>query len=366
MLRFAVAILCAAFVAEVAQAQQPATPLKVELDLSKTAPPKGTPAVPDAAPAVADDATAVQQAMAAYVEAFNRHDAEALLDFWTPNGTYVNKETGERSSGREALAKDFAKVFDATPEIFLSGGADEIRVIGGDTAIVDGITTVVVPNVEPSISAYTAIFVKQEGKWLLDTVHEADLPVPETPRQALKPLEWMVGAWQDESDSATVSSIMRWSPSQAFLIRSYDVVREGEEPFQGTQIIGWDPVSKQIRSWTFNSDGSFGEGSWSQNGAEWIVRKTETQADGRLASGTQVITQLDPETVTVQTIAKEINGAPEPTSDPVTMKRTGDVPQDGTLPTSAPASATPATPAVPATPALPGAAPSAPAAGATR
>lgn len=349
MLRFAVAVLCAAFVAEMAQAQQPATP------------PPATPAVPGAAPAaapaVADDATAVQQAMAAYVEAFNRHDAEALLDLWTPNGTYVNKETGDRSSGREALAKDFAKVFDATPEIFLSGGADEIRVIGGDTAIVDGVTHVVSPNTEPSLSAYTAILVKQDGKWLVDTVHESDLPVPESPRQALKPLEWMVGAWQDESDSATVSSIMRWSPSEAFLIRSYDVVREGEEPFQGTQIIGWDPVSKQIRSWTFNSDGSFGEGSWSQNGAEWIVRKTETQADGRLASGTQVITQVDPETVTVQTIAKEVDGAPEPTSDPVTMKRTGDVPEATTLPTAT---------AVPATPAVPGAAPSAPAAGATR
>ncbi|BBO33163.1 YybH family protein [Lacipirellula parvula] len=359
MLRFAVAVLCAAFVAEVAQAQQPATPPPVT---PTATPPTAAGTPPAAAPAVADDTTAVQQAMAAYIEAFNRHDAEALLDLWTPNGTYVNKETGERSSGREALATDFAKVFDATPEIFLSGGADEIRVIGGDTAIVDGVTNVVTPGAEPSLSAYTAILVKQDGKWLVDTVHESDLPVPESPRQALKPLEWMVGAWQDESDSATVSSIMRWSPSEAFLIRSYDVVREGEEPFQGTQIIGWDPIAKQIRSWTFNSDGSFGEGSWSQNGAEWIVRKTETQADGRLASGTQVITQIDPVTVTVQTIAKEIDGAPEPASEPVTMKRIGDVPAAAALPTTPPKpEVVPATP-----PAVPGAAPRAPGAGATR
>jgi uncharacterized protein (TIGR02246 family) len=317
MLRLAAAVLCVALIAEATQAQQPVIPPGAAA---------GTDSYPQpsAAAPPTDDAAAVQQAMATYVEAFNRHDAETLVDLWTPTGTYVNKETGERSSGREALAKDFAKVFTASPEIFLSGGADEVRVIGGDTAIVDGVTTVVQPNAEPSISAYTAIFVKQEGKWLLDTVHESDLPTPETSRQALKPLQWMVGTWQDESDTATVTSIMRWSPSEAFLIRSYDVIREDEEPFQGTQIIGWDPAVKQIRSWAFNSDGSFSEGSWSQNGAEWIVRKTETLADGRLASGTQVITQVDADTVTVQTIAKEIDGAPEPTADSVTMKRTGD------------------------------------------
>jgi hypothetical protein len=117
------------------------------------------------------------------------------------------------------------------------------------------------------------------------------------------------------------------------------VIREDEEPFQGTQIIGWDPDAKQIRSWAFNSDGSFGEGSWSQNGAEWILRKTETLADGRLASGTQVITQVDGDTITVQTIAKEVDGAPEPTTDPVTMKRVAE---------TADAAAVPA-PAVPAT-----------------
>lgn len=334
MLRFAVAVLCTALVADVLQAQQPAAPPQAKpAQASPTPPVSATPAAPPT-----DDTVAVQQAMAAYVEAFNRHDAEGLVSLWTPTGTYVNKETGERSSGREALAKDFAKVFTASPEILLSGGADEIRVIGGDTAIVDGVTTVVSPDAEPTVSAYTAIFVKQEGKWLLDTVHEADLPVPETPRQALKPLEWMVGTWQDESDTATVSSIMRWSPSQAFLIRSYDVIREDEEPFQGQQIIGWDPAVKQIRSWTFNSDGSFGEGSWSQNGAEWIVRKSETMADGRLASGTQVITQIDPDTITVQTIAKEIDGAPEPTADPVTMKRVAE-----TADATAPAAAAPAT-----------------------
>jgi uncharacterized protein (TIGR02246 family) len=274
------------------------------------------------------DGVAVRQALARYVQAFNSHDAKALAALWSPEGTHVNKETGERTIGREALHADYAALFKQSPQVSLSGEAEDIRVLQGDTALVDGVCHVVSPGGEPASSAYSAVFVKDGGQWLIDTIYESDLPVPETPRQALAPLEWMVGLWQDESDSATVNSTMRWSPSDAFLIRSYDVDREGEEPFQGQQVIGWDPAQKQIRSWTFNSDGSFGEASWSKNGAEWIVRKVETLADGRMASGTQVITRLDDNTITVQTIAKEIDGAPEPTAESVTMKRVAET--DGT------------------------------------
>ena len=32
----------------------------------------------------------------------------------------------------------------------------------------------------------------------------------------------------------------------------------------GTQLIGWDPRIRQIRSWVFDSDGGFSEALWSQ------------------------------------------------------------------------------------------------------
>ena len=31
-----------------------------------------------------------------------------------------------------------------------------------------------------------------------------------------------------------------------------------------TQRIGWDPAAKQIRSWEFDSEGGFGEGTWGE------------------------------------------------------------------------------------------------------
>jgi hypothetical protein len=148
------------------------------------------------------------------------------------------------------------------------------------------------------------------------------LPTPETPKQALEPLAWMVGNWQDSGAGAAVETHVSWSPGESFLIRSYTAQREGEElPFAGTQVIGWDPRSKQIRSWTFNSDGSFGDGAWSKNGDEWLVRTTQTLQDGSAASATQVITMVNADTAMVQTVGKEVNGSPEPASEPVTMVR---------------------------------------------
>jgi uncharacterized protein (TIGR02246 family) len=277
------------------------------------------------APIAADPTEPIKQALAAYVDAFNKHDAAAVASHWTEQGVHVNKETGARTRGREALAKDFAALFAESPAIVLSGSADEIRLVGADAAMIDGVSTVVVPNEEPVQSAFSAILVKQGDKWLIDAVHESDLPVPESAQAVLQPLAWMVGSWQDETDGAAVTTRTRWAAGESFLVRSYNVAREGIEPFEGTQVIGWDPVAEQIRSWTFSSDGSFGEGFWSKNGGDWMVRTVQTLPDGRIASGTQVITRVDDDTASVQMIAKEIDGAPEPSADPVTMKRIADL-----------------------------------------
>jgi uncharacterized protein (TIGR02246 family) len=275
-----------------------------------------------AAAAAAEDPNGVEFALKRYIVTFNSHDAAKLAALWTENAVYVDKATGLRTEGRAALTADFTKLFAASPGVVLSGDVEGIREIGADAAMVDGVSRTMTPDSEPSVSAFTAVFVKRDGKWLIDSVHETTLPTPETPRQALEPLAWMVGHWQDAGGGDLVVTNVRWAPGDAFLIRSYTAHREGEElPFAGTQVIGWDPRSKQIRSWTFSSDGSFGDGAWSKNGNEWLVRTTQTLPDGSAASATQVITMVDADTATVQTVGKEVNGAPEPASEPVTMVR---------------------------------------------
>jgi hypothetical protein len=134
-------------------------------------------------------------------------------------------------------------------------------------------------------------------------------------------LEWLVGQWKDRSDSVQVDTTVRWAAGHSYLVRSYSVELEEDDPHQGTQIIGWDPRAKRIRSWTFDSDGSFGEETWSKSGDEWIVRMSRTLADGGAASGTQVVTRNGDDTITVQAIAREIDGEPAPSGEPVTVER---------------------------------------------
>ena len=60
----------------------------------------------------------------------------------------------------------------------------------------------------------------------------------------------------------------------------------------GTQRIGWDPVTRNIRSWVFDSEGGFGEGVWTREGNKWIVKKTGVTGDGKIASATNIISQV--------------------------------------------------------------------------
>ena len=36
-------------------------------------------------------------------------------------------------------------------------------------------------------------------------------------------------------------------------------------------IQGLDPATGQLRAWTFDKDGSFGEGTWSHDGKKWTI-----------------------------------------------------------------------------------------------
>ena len=47
----------------------------------------------------------------------------------------------------------------------------------------------------------------------------------------------------------------------------------------------------------------------------------QMQSDGRLASGTSVITRVDNDTIEVQKIGESIDGEPIPASEPVTVVR---------------------------------------------
>jgi uncharacterized protein (TIGR02246 family) len=265
------------------------------------------------------------------LEAFNEHDAAAVGKFWSPDSVSVAEDSGQRIEGREALQKQFATFFEEVPGARLTGQVTDIKIVRPDVAMVEGQTTLFVAGSEPVVSAFSALMVRDGNEWLISNSHERDLPPPTSPQVALKDLEWLIGTWQDQSEDSQVITTVRWSPNQAFLIRSF-TAQLADTELQGTQIIGWDPLNRQIRTWIFSSDGSFGQGTISKHDDDWMLKMWQILSDGRLAAATQVITRVDDNTMTVQVIGETVNGEPSPTSTPVTVVRTADakeVPTDG-------------------------------------
>lgn len=272
------------------------------------------------------DEASLRRTLSEFVDVFNQQNAEKVASFWTENATHTDRETGERTEGRKEIQADFAKVFAENSRMKLTASADRIRLITADVARVEGQTTIVPSDADPMDSAFTAILVRHGDRWLFDSIEETAIPLPATSADALRELEWLIGSWIDESDGVKVKTTFRWSANQAFLLRSFTVESADTVALEGTQVIGWDPRGQQIRSWTFNSDGSFGESTWSKNGSSWLAKSTQTSTSGEISVGTYVLEKIDHNSFTMQLIGHEIDSEPQPTGAPVKIIRVTEVP----------------------------------------
>lgn len=256
----------------------------------------------------------------AYVQAYNKGDAKALAALWNDDGEYVGPE-GERVKGKKAIQEAFQGYFAANKGIQLAVGVNSVRFIKGDVALEEGTAIVSFPGGGSEESTYVAVHVKQGGKWLLDSVHETAAPAPASNYVQLKPLEWMVGDWVDEDEEVSVQTSCRWGANRNFLITSFTVIANNKVIMQGTQIIGWDAAAGLLRSWVFDSEGGFGQGEWSRKGNKWLIKSTSVQPDGKKASATNIMTHVDDNRFTWESIDRSIDGNPQPNVEAVTVQR---------------------------------------------
>lgn len=274
-----------------------------------------------AAQALPADEEAVRKTITNYTKAFNEQDTKTVSGYWTENATHTDRETGERTEGRDAIMKDIKAVFEEQAKLQLSGQVNRVRFIKPDVAQIEGETAVSGLGEEPVVSSFSAILIKDGDKWLIDSIEELPVPQPATAQDALMQLDWLVGRWVDETDGSRVETNIRWSSSRTFLLRSYTVQADEEVVREGTQVIGWDPRSNQIRSWSFNSDGSFGDGVWSKNGNDWLIKSSQTLANGDAASGTFVLSPSNENEMSLQLIGHEVEGEPQPAGKSVKVLR---------------------------------------------
>ena len=267
------------------------------------------------------DEDAVRKADQAYAQAFNSHDAKALADFWSPEAVYLNPVTGAEVVGRAAIAEQFVTLFKDQPEVKLDLSVQSIRFISPNVAVEEGIVNMLTPKAEPRESKYSAVFVKREGQWLLDRVTEKSEEAAPSHYEQLKPLEWMIGRWVNKDDNADIQTECQWAKNRSFITRSFTVAVHGQMEMSGMQIVGWDPAAKTIRSWTFDSDGSFAEATWTRKADRWFIQNKGILADGRKGSMVNVIKPVNQNSFTWQTVERTAGGELLPNVDAVLIVR---------------------------------------------
>jgi hypothetical protein len=235
---------------------------------------------------------------------------------------YSNPLSDVQVVGREAIETQFATIFAEAKGIKLEATTEAVQFVSPNVAVEQGTAKLIRPDQAPEESEYTAVYVKRDGQWLLDRVTEEDVALPApSPYEQLKELEWIIGRWVDQDDQATVVTECNWTKNNSFITRSFTVQIRDRIDMAGMQIIGWDPSTKQIRSWVFDSDGGFGQATWTKKDDRWNITQSGVLPDGRKSSAVNIITRLDDNTCTIQSVNRMVDGQLQPNVDEVIIVR---------------------------------------------
>jgi uncharacterized protein (TIGR02246 family) len=262
-------------------------------------------------PAQAEEEKAIRKTAEAFTKAFNAGDTKAVVAMWTPDGEFVDVQ-GEVFRGRDAIEKMYVTHFTNAKESKIEITIDSIRFIGKETAIEAG-TACAMPAAgrAATCSRFTAVQVKRDGKWLMESVHESPCKSSSN-YDNLRDLEWMIGTWTANPPGSSVEMKCEWTCSRNF-IHCTQATKKGDSVVAtSTQIIGWDPLRGQIRSWNFDSDGGFGSELWTRDGQRWVLEATGVRRDATVTEAANIITPVDATTFTWQSLRRRVNGAEMP------------------------------------------------------
>jgi uncharacterized protein (TIGR02246 family) len=268
----------------------------------------------DKQPTEADKASKAQTE--AYVAAFNKGDVKALAAMYAEDAQYTS-DSGDTITGRPAVAEGLTKFFAKNKGAQLEVQIESARFLTPDVLIEKGLSTI-----GDETTRYVCNYVKKDGAWLISELNETTLPPADAAAAALDELGWMVGSWKDNSSGVTVATTVDWTKNNHFLRRSISITREGEDAMDATEVIGYDPVAEGIRSWVFDSEGGFGEGTWKREGSKWIVSFAATAPDGSTSTAQHIITYLDDKKYTWESINRQSDGEALPNLDKIEVVRT--------------------------------------------
>jgi uncharacterized protein (TIGR02246 family) len=265
----------------------------------------------------ADETDAIRESSAAFAAAFDKGDAKAIAEMWTAEGELIDAG-GKMHRGRVAIEAVYAEFFKTHPNEKIDVAVDSIRLLGKDAAIEDGRASLA--GLESGAARYSAIHVKEDGKWKMALVRESAAPEAAA-AQNLADLDWLVGRWTGEERGAKAEVDCRWLPGKKFLIRKTKVTAADGASTAGIQLIGVNPQTVQIGSWGFLADGGHTIGAWLPEKDGWAVDAVSMLPGGGESRAVNLLKRLDDNAYAWKSIDRSVAGSPQPNTDEVILKR---------------------------------------------
>jgi uncharacterized protein (TIGR02246 family) len=273
------------------------------------------PAAEAADPKRKADEEAIRKLSAELTRALEKGDAKAVAGLWTEEGEYVGSD-GTTVRGRAALAEAYAKHFAKAPRLKVEVTPEAIRFVARDSAVEEGFAKVWKDKADqPVTSRYSTLYAREDGGWHIAMLRE--WPDEGT---TLRDLDWLIGTWTARTDDAEVRTTYEWDEGKTFL-RARFTIKEKDRTVTATQTIARDARTGGLRSWIFGSDGGFGEAAWSPDGKRWVLEATGVTPDGGELTATNILTPLDKDSFTWQSIDRTLDGEAQPNQSPIKVTR---------------------------------------------
>ncbi|MCE9562155.1 MAG: nuclear transport factor 2 family protein [Planctomycetes bacterium] len=274
--------------------------------------------VPVAAAAPDDRATdkaAILKALDGFAAGFKKGDGKAVASLWTTEGEYTSDD-GTTFSGRAALEKAYTEFFAKNPDNSMEIEVDSIKFPSRDNAVVEGHFKLQRgKKKELVVSKCSFLYTREDGKWLVAIAREWP-----GDGLSLRDLEWLIGTWEAKRDGMTVNSKYEWTANKSFIRCDFSITQGGKN-FTGMQMIGKDPSTGMLHSWTFEDEGGIGGTDISRDGKKWVYTARAVTTDGRVVTTTNIMTQIDNDSFLWHVTERAIDDEELPDLPPIKVTR---------------------------------------------
>lgn len=266
-----------------------------------------------------DSESAIRGQLSSLADAAAKGDAERMASFFTLDGAYID-EDGVRHEGRQSLKEHFNRHVKPDTKSSLKLEPTAIRLIGNDSAWIEGSTTRQTSAGKQIDARFTMLLQNKGGNWLIQSASETSVNQVSA-ADRLADLNWLVGEWSAEQADAKVKMTAEKVGDGHFMRLTYVLTRPGNKPRMDIQVIGWDPTRNQIVSWHFDSSGGFGYGNWRKDNNKWFIKAEGIEQSGWQSAATNVISLTNNDSFQWQSIKRNADGVMYPDTEPLTVKR---------------------------------------------